>query len=38
MPSKGRHPKGAVADALEAVKATDHLSVVEDHKGHRWAG
>jgi hypothetical protein len=34
--SKGRHPKPAVANALDAVKNFDHLTVVENHKGHRW--
>jgi hypothetical protein len=33
MVSKGRHPKPAVANALDAVKNFDHLTVVENHKG-----
>lgn len=37
MVSKGRHPKSAVADALDAAtRAAHHLTVVENHKGHRW--
>jgi hypothetical protein len=35
MVSSGRHPKNAVAQALETAKAAG-FHVIEVHKGHRW--
>lgn len=35
MVSAGRHPKSAVAAALDTVKQSGFL-VQEDHKKHRW--
>ena len=35
MPSKGRHPKKAIADALADLDR-NVFSVEEIHRGHRW--
>jgi len=35
MVSKGRHPKNAINQALDALDG-DRFDVKEIHKGHRW--